>query len=371
MRTTKCRIVLVANCISVGFLHATAAFTIGKTETFRGNQHAITRHDAALVRQTRWLGKRFETSRQHDYHLNIPSTIIPTADSSAAADSMTTSPEYWLDLRGVSISPNEAIRFLNTLVETTIDENDEEDDTSNSEADSMTSNIHSTFVNRILIDESAFTNRVKTSALNISGVISLLLFHTAPDGVSTVTSMDREHQISFGPFARVLDAQPDRNLDVILAMDTVLGQSKWILIETKRGYLQESVEWMSKQVASLYDLLSSSYGSVGNDDENDFGSGGLIVPTSSMSTDMVNDATISAGGGGIAVTVPTAAALLDIDFTLMQLALARQMKASSSKSDIMLPATLQNQRRANLRTALVVPFDVDIWRLLLDSRQAS
>jgi hypothetical protein len=329
--------------------NGTSAFTCALSETSTRLRHLgrATRKSYSYPWKSEVPGPHSHHSQRqmkHDYNeYNTHSQSIPNALPEDL--SIDNTPEYWLDLRGISVSPKEAIRLLNTFLEN--NNNIEMQDESTTKP---------ALVDRVLMDESDFTERVKTSS-DIQGVSSILLYSTDPTGASSISIL-QDSLSQYTPFATVLNAEPDRNMDAMLAMDTVLQKRQWVFVETKPGYLQDSVEWMSKQVTALYDLLATSYGS---GSANEVGVG-LILPMLAVAGTDVESINVV---GGMAVAVPTASTLIDIDFTLMRMSLARQMK-SSTDSDILLP---NGNQRPNLQTALVIPFDLELWRLLLDLKQ--
>ena len=283
----------------------------------------------------------FDTPTSHDYPARQNNLNLVQPSLVDDPNALALAPEYWLDLRGISISPKEALRFLDTLMETTAKETEED-------------YASASFVSRVLMDESEFSEKIRASADDIGGNSSLLLYGNNKDRPSI--SIYQHEQLRLAPFANVLKAVPNRNLDAVVAMDTVLGQGQWILVDSDPSSMRDSAEWMTKQVASLYELLITSYGRVDADDL-----GSLLLPKS-----MGNHETVSSGG--IAVSVPTASTLIELDFTLMRAGLARQMKSiDDNESDLLLPA---EGLSPHLQAALVIPFDVDIWRLLLDLKRA-
>jgi hypothetical protein len=231
--------------------------------------------------------------------------------------------EVWLDLRGTAISPREACKFLGELL---------------SEADD---GIHITdFMKRVLVDEVDFFQR--SDAHDVDDVSSILYASSTERDLIAASDEIKKQSTAFGT---ILTIQTNQNLDPMLALEIVLEQGRWVLLEADWN---DSVDWICEQVASLYAFLLSYDFSVEP--------GSLIVPTLPRESRLT---------GGVAISIPTKAALMKLESTLTTTAFSRQMK-SSNKSSVLLPTGVTDSK---LQTALILPFDADLWRLLIDLKQ--
>lgn len=236
--------------------------------------------------------------------------------------------EIWLDLRGTVIAPKEAIRFLGDIL---------------SDGDKQVDISH--VVRRILVNEAEFLRELENDGgLELEERLSIL--YTAEGNVIAINEDELQQSI---PFGAVVSVEADCNIDPIYATEIVLSRGQWLLIEPDTRRMEDSFEWMIGQIASLYDFLvtSSTSGAAA-------GPGGLILPSLNVDSVKVR--------GGMAISVPTKSKLVQVDSTLTQSSFARQM-LSSKDSDLMLPSGVVE---TSIPTALVLPFDADVWRILLD-----
>jgi hypothetical protein len=268
-----------------------------------------------------------------------------TTPSKEKTDASATSRrQLWLDLRGTSLFPHEALGFLQQVFSR------ESMDTEDLEDKSDPQLIRNQ-IDRILVSEDIFL-KVQSSKNP-----DLDLLHAVKDDLIRT---NRETGQSF-PIGKILTCDDESSLDPLLALDTV-SQGGWVVIDSDAETNEESIAInKEQQVTSLLQFLSSA-----STPSLSSGPGTLFLPGL-----RVDNILASQLRGGIAISCPTKTFLMQMATALQQFR-CNDMLTTTTDSGIMLPTGKMNPRVVNspaLQTALVLPFDVQLWKTALDLLQ--
>lgn len=264
---------------------------------------------------------------------NVKATSI---DKVREASSVPSNRQLWLDLRSTSLSPYEAVGFLRQVLV-------EED----MEGQEQNENFVENSIDRILLSEDVFLKVLnsKNDALqdmDFSYAVQDDLIHSS-----------REEGHSF-PMGKILSCKPDTVLDPMLALDTV-SKGGWVVVDSD-DEADEAVLRKAQQVSSLLQFLSSASTSSST------GPDSLFLPGISES--------IATTRGGIAICCSTKNFLLQTATALQQLRCA-DMITTSTESGIILSTGMSARPAGSqpLKAALVLPFDLQLWKIALDLQQ--
>mmetsp|Transcript_12013 Transcript_12013/g.15738 ORF Transcript_12013/g.15738 Transcript_12013/m.15738 type:complete len:360 (+) Transcript_12013:1-1080(+) len=243
--------------------------------------------------------------------------------------------QLWLDLRGTAIFPSEALAFLQEFVF-------DEDESDN--ANEMIRSIDDIrdLVDRILVSEEVFAKMVD------SGTSGGLLYVTKNGDLAESSAKTLQSFIKgriFSPKIGILDPIAALELDPLC----------WVVIDNGDDGIEESGGW-TDQVEGFIQFLGSTR----------FRRAHLSVE---------NPAIVS---GGLAITCPTQSSLFWADRCLAteNLILAGTSQTDSGilfREDVShstLDST-QNKEKTDIATALVLPFDLRLWRAAYELRQSN
>jgi hypothetical protein len=258
-----------------------------------------------------------------------------TTEKSAEA-SVPSNRQLWLDLRSTSLSPDEALGFMRQVLS--------EEDMDNQKQDE---NIVDSSIDRILVSEEIFF-KVMNSENGAHQEIDL--FYAVQDDLIQRNFQEEE---SF-PMGKILRCEPDTILDPLLALDTI-SNGGWVVVDPN-DEADEAVLRKEQQVSSLLQFLSSASTSSST------GPDSLFLPGPSEST--------AASRGGIAICCSAQNFLLQMATALQQLRCS-DMIATSTESGIFIPTGISARPTGSqsLQTALVLPFDTQLWKIALDIKQ--
>jgi hypothetical protein len=258
------------------------------------------------------------------------------AGAEAAEASVPSNRQLWLDLRSTSLSPQEALTFMRQVLS--------EEDMDNQEEGQ---NIVDTSIDRILVSEEIFFKVLKSEN---GAPQEIDLLYPVQDDLMRRGFLEEE-SFSMG---KILKCEPDTYLDPLLTLDTV-SKGGWVVVDPN-DEADEAVLRKEQQVSSLLQFLSSASTSSSAGPEN------LYLPGPSETT--------AAPRGGIAICCSTQNFLVQMA-TVMQQLRCGDMLTTSTESGIFLPTSVSARSDGSLplQTALVLPFDTQLWKIALDMKQ--
>jgi hypothetical protein len=244
--------------------------------------------------------------------------------------------QLWLDLRTTSLSPQEALTFMRQVLS--------EEDIDNEE---QGENIVDSSIDRILVSEEIFFKVLKSEK---GAPQEIDLVYPLQDDLMRRNFQEGESV----PMGKILKCEPGTYLDPLLTLDTV-SKGGWVVVDPNDA-ADEAVLRKEQQVSSLLQFLSSASTSSSAGPDN------LYLPGPSETT-----ATLR---GGIAICCSTNNFLVQMATTLQQLRCS-DMKTTSTESGIFLPTGTSSRSDGSLplQTALVLPFDTQLWKIALDMKQ--
>lgn len=246
--------------------------------------------------------------------------------------------QLWLDLRGTSLFPLEALGFLQQILSE--DSNEGIMETMDTSDPRHVQNK----IDRILVSEDMFLK--VSSSKNAQKNQELDLLYTVNDDL-----IERTGEMSI-PIGKILPCHRESTLDPLLALDTV-SQSGWVVVDAHAEADDESA--VQEQVTSLMQFLPSTSAPSFSS-----GSESLFLPKMSENS--------AAPSGGVALCCPTKTSLIQMATTLQQFRCS-DMMTTTTDSGIVLPTGMLDPRasgNSRLRTALVVPFEAQLWKVALD-----
>jgi hypothetical protein len=331
--------------------------------------------------------------------------------------------QLWLDLRSTAVAPIEAIRFLNELV---LVDNNNNIDTNINNDDEENNNIHRTYGISQYID-TIIVNNLEQQHQSINGIqilqatkndeTLLLLMKNSNNTINTSSSTsidsdddnnddDTKKKINI---ARIIGT--DINDDMIL-LDYISGtcnstdeQPQWLLIDPaartrqstmgiKNGH--DNTENQQVAIRNMIELIVSSMSSSSSSSMTQLSSNGLYLsttstkPTSTTSSDelLLTDTTTSAKKTiQLGIFCTTHEMFMYIDQLLAQYHLTIGMNdntnnsSSSSRttitsSGLFIPSSSSSSSSSSttttatqLQTAIILPFDSQLWRTAINLRQ--
>jgi hypothetical protein len=258
------------------------------------------------------------------------------AGAEAVEASVPSNRQLWLDLRTTSLSPQEALTFMRQVLS--------EEDIDNEE---QGENIVDSSIDRILVSEEIFFKVLKAEK---GAQQEFDLIYPVQDDLMRRNFQEGESV----PMGKILKCEPGTYLDPLLTLDTV-SNGGWVIVDPNDA-ADEAVLRKEQQVSSLLQFLSSASTSSSAGPDN------LYLPGPLETT-----ATLR---GGIAICCSTNNFLVQMATTLQQLRCS-DMKTTSTESGIFLPTGTSSRSDGSLplQTALVLPFDTQLWKIALDMKQ--
>lgn len=256
--------------------------------------------------------------------------------------------QLWLDLRGTVLTPTEAFSFLQQELF--------DDDNVNVNAESGLSTI-TDLIDRVLLEEESFFKLVSSQSNFLDTHFDI--FYTTSNG--DLVAADKQLEQSF-PIGRVVSCDDDEDtsfIDPILALD-VTSRGDWLFIDYEKQLSNEddATFWVEEKIGSLVEFLSSTSSSFTKSDSPPLPSGLLVPGASSQDT-----------SGGLAIRCPNKQTLVQVDATF-----ARSLYATMTtvtESGILVPTGISDTSTgtiSSIATALVLPFEVLLWKSALELR---
>ena len=274
---------------------------------------------------------------------SLEDTETPIEEDSVRFNSL--SRQYWLDLRGTAIRPDEALAFFDEFLT--------EKDQLPEQASSTTSktSVKST-VDRIILPMDTFRELPE----NFSSMVDCLVVE---DDSSCVCDSAGELRGSFVPS----DQDHYGFLNPLEYLDSY-NRGNWVLFECRGTDTDELSTWM-EQISSFLQLLPATAAPFSTETPS-----GLVLPTTHESdTSTLSLEKNSGNRGGVGICCSSREAVFRAEVLLEQV-LASVDSIESKESGILLPSASKSDR-IPVTSALVLPFDLNLWTSALELRDSS
>jgi len=262
--------------------------------------------------------------------------------------------EFWLDLRRTAFHPKAAIDEIETQLGRTLT-------TSSSSSSSSSS---PPLVNQILLSEKIFQNLINSNETYIA--TAPILYQSSKN--DTIFSLSSQGLST--PFGSLISTPSDATVPAIDPIQAIqmITDGKWLLLGKKEGEeddLGDLVESMRiESVGNFLDIVSTAaapeLGITLSETKR------LVLPKPKRSTQTTSN--LQQEGEllrncGVAVTCSTKSAILKLAFKL-QLMMKPGTMNSVTDSGIILETNVEKSSpTATLATAVVIPFDVNLWKI--------
>lgn len=289
--------------------------------------------------------------------------------------------QLWLDLRETSLFPHEALRFLQEHCAGASENHAAAEDSL-----SLNENIDETIlhlIDGVLVSQDMF-ERIALQESQIIGKPSFVLLYETDDephgGQLIANSASAQMSIPVGKIVTYSDQQDRGNetIDPMLALDIVVDQKKWLLLDSKhRLDSEESTLDLKDQVESLLQFVSAS-SMVISSREDFVSASGLIVPGLTSQPTRSEKSSLGRDTGGVAIVCPNQSTFLMIDSLLAEFRSSTQT-TTTTESGLLVPvesdAVSDDESSIGSRsfslpaTALTLPLDLRLWKTALVLRQ--
>ena len=259
----------------------------------------------------------------------------PREESDSVKDERTTR-QHWLDLRGTAIRPDEALAFFGEFLL--------DDDDKNKKDNSSCQETIKDMIDCIIVPKDTFREIHKEIASRVDLLVvdedSNLLHDAAGELKGTFLA------------GVSMFVSPVGSLDLY-------NRGDWILFECNDVDSEELNVWV-EQISSLLQLLPATAAPQSLETPS-----GLIIP--SISNKEGNDVGVAhKKKGGVGICCATREAVFRVD-TLLEQILSSTGSTESANSGILLLAD-ENDITIPITSALILPFDLNLWRAVLELR---
>ena len=256
--------------------------------------------------------------------------------------------QLWLDLRGTSLLPSEAASILRKLQTSELGIG-LQDRTFN-----FTSQHYGVPWDEVLLSEEMFHKAVNVA----NGEEGTFMFSSSNgDLVATHSGSEAPALLTIGSVLSFGSLLP---FDPLLSLD-VTSKGGWLLLHCDEAAGSENDSLYVESVGNLLDILASTFIVIGD-------SSLSPTPSSGGLAESISPATVP---GGVAVRCNSESTLVQMNAALAKSICAKQ--SSSTASGILisnLSTLLTSSTMPPLRTALVLPFDVQLWTRALELKSA-
>jgi hypothetical protein len=286
----------------------------------------------------------FRGNERIQRRLRLKSTLAQPNEE-ISADSLISSKdkkgtELWLDLRGTAIYPSAAISYL--LEQLT----DDGYDLSLAEGAAPTP-----IVDRVLLSDQMFQRLLTTPDHPVEGTEIMYL----PDDADGLVVSSHEGMSSF-PCGKIFEMPKDSDMvlaDPMSAIETISKGNWAVLVDEKSGIDSNSEVNRVDSIASFLNLAAAA--ATGGPSLLD-GSSGLLLK-SLENEDMTEI-------GGVAVSCSNKAMVVQLAYVVQDIQAGSNM--ASTESGILIQGTSDSDSSLpSLQTALLLPFDVAMWKTAL------
>jgi hypothetical protein len=250
--------------------------------------------------------------------------------------------ELWLDLRQTAIAPREALQFLEKQLYTN--------------NDNMIVDIADIPPRKVLslVDKVLLSKELFGKVVARGDDVGLPLLYTMDDE-SILVEGNRQTNQSF-PSGKIVTCRHTEILDPLNAID-ITSTGQWLFVDKTDGSDEyEKILWLEKQVAGLVDFLSATTAAP----VLSFQDSGLLLPSISNKSHSMK--------GGVAVSCRTRTAFVQLNSSLEQ-SLCSTLITRTTDSGILVTAEAplgSDISPPTIRTALVLPFDLQMWEAARD-----
>ena len=263
-------------------------------------------------------------------------------DEDVSADSLISSQEkkgteLWLDLRGTALYPSAAISYL--MEQLTDDEYDP----------SLVEGAPNP-VDRVLLSDQMFQRLLNNPDRPLEGTKIIYL----PDDSDGLVVSSHEGISSF-PCGKIFEMPKDSDMVLADPMSAIeiISQGNWaVLVDEKSGIDSDSEVNRIDSIASFLDLAVAATGGPILVD----GSGLLLKSSEYKDTTVI---------GGVAVRCSNKAMVIRVASVVQDIQASSSM-STETESGILIQSTSDSDRSLpSLQTALLLPFDVVMWKTAL------
>mmetsp|Transcript_41628 Transcript_41628/g.45175 ORF Transcript_41628/g.45175 Transcript_41628/m.45175 type:complete len:356 (-) Transcript_41628:1145-2212(-) len=260
--------------------------------------------------------------------------------------------EFWLDLRRTAFHPKAAIDEIETQLGRTLT------------TSSSSSSSSPPLVNQILLSENMSQNLINSNDPYIA--TAPILYQSSKN--DTIFSLSSQGLST--PFGSLISTPSDATVpakDPIQAIQ-MITDGKWLLLGKKEGEeddLGDLVESMRiESVGNFLDIVSTAaapeLGITLSETKR------LVLPKPKRSTQTTSN--LQEEGGllrncGVAVTCSTKSAILKLAFKLQLMMKPGTMNSVTDSGIIIETNVEESSPTATLTTAVVIPFDVNLWKI--------
>eukprot|EP00977_Amphora_coffeiformis_P012476 scaffold3077_cov162-Amphora_coffeaeformis.AAC.35 len=258
----------------------------------------------------------------------------PREENDPVKDVRTTR-QHWLDLRGTAIRPDEALLFFDEFL---LDDDNKKKKDGNTRKKTIKD-----MIDCIIVPEDTFREIPK----EIASRVDLLVMNEESNLLRDAT----------GEFKGTFLAGDSTFLNPVGSLD-LYNRGDWILFECNDVDSEELNVWV-EQISSLLQVLPATAAPQSLETPS-----GLILP--SISDQENSDDGFARKKGGVGICCATREAVFRVD-TLLEQILSSTGSTESANSGILLLADA-NDITIPITSALILPFDLNLWRAVLELR---
>jgi hypothetical protein len=253
--------------------------------------------------------------------------------------------QCWLDLRETVFYPHEAIMFLE---------------------EQLSDDRIRRLIDKIVVSQDMFESIIESENRTLREKDFDLLYETDDTKRLVANSWETDQSI---PLGAILECQADdKTIDPIRVLD-LLDEKKWVVLDApkQKSMGKEDVDSMLGQISSLLHFWTvSGYPPLS---QQTISSSGLVISGRSQKKHARVDNPISSG---LAVFCPDRDAYLRIDALFAELRGQTLFQESmNSDSGILVPRTTTDDSSSLPATALIIPLDLQTWKLVLDLNECT
>ena len=312
---------------------------------------------------------RTTTSKHPAASTTTTTTTTEKEEHDPLVDFSTKCEQLWLDLRDTAFFPHEALRFLQDQCCNRDDNNHQPAFLQEAGGAAL---LH--LIDGVLVSQDMF-EKIALQESQIIGKQSFVLFYETDDTKELIAnSASAQMSIPVGKIAE--------DIDPMLALDVVVDQKKWLLLDPKYTYKSDteddSAATTKAQVSSLLQFVSASSMTL-SPGERFTSSSGLIVPGLTGASDDDSPESSTTTRGGIAIVCPDQSAFLNMDLSVAEFR-SSVRPTTTTESGLLVPSdesnslddtghTIDDETFLLPSTALILPLDLRMWQTAMVLRQ--
>ena len=286
--------------------------------------------------------------------------------SSSSTTAPPTQRQHWLDLRGTAIRPDEASAFLDEFL---LKDDDKTKEKEKDQEEQESSPSITNWIDCIIVPSGTFR---EISPRNVASKVDLLI---VDDDNSNSNQSKLVHDATGDIKGIFMSTDASTFLNPLDTLD-LYNKGDWILFESgdnvdNNNDTNELTAWVEK-IGSLLQLLPAT--AVPETMETP---SGLILPSSSSlssSTLTSRDGSVAEPPampqrGGVGIYCTTRQAVFSVDALLEQVLSSASTTESPESGILLLTTNASDVVDIPITSALILPFDLNLWRAVLELRQ--